>query len=93
MEKSTSLCRFIIDELSLLLYSSKAEDSILRDKVREVEGLDTVQGLERLLQIREVYMHKFNRPSQVVSEELIKYIATNGYDELLKSLELNIFKE
>jgi conjugal transfer ATP-binding protein TraC len=93
MEKSTSLCRFIIDELSLLLYSSKAEDSILRDKVREVEGLDTVQGLQRLLQIREAYMHKFNRPSQVVSEELIKYIATNGYDELLRLLELNIFKE
>ena len=52
-----------------------------------------MQGLERLLQIREVYMHKFNRPSQAVSEELIKYIATNGYDELLRLLELNIFKE
>ena len=88
MEKTTSLCRFIPDELSLLLYSSKAEDSILRDKVRQAENLDTIQGLERLLEIRNAYLQKFKRPWLSVSEELVAYIAANGYDQLLRAIGL-----
>ena len=88
MDKTTSFCRFIPDEFSLLLYSSKAEDSVLRGRVRLAENLDTVQGLERLIQLRTLYMQKFNRPALSVNGELVDYIAANSYDQLLGILGL-----
>ena len=88
MDKTTSLCRFIPDDLSLIIYSSKAEDTILRDMVRNNENLDTIKGLERLLEIRTAYIEKFNRSPVTANEELVKYITTHGYEQLLKMLGL-----
>lgn len=88
MEQSIAQCRFIPDELSLLIYSSKAEDTILRDVVRTTEGLDTIQGLERVLQIRAAFMSKFKCSWLMVNELLVNYIKQHGYQQLLNVLNL-----
>lgn len=88
IDKVQALCRFIPDDFTQMLYSTKAEDITLLKKIKDAEQLDTIQGLERLMQIRQAYISQFKRPAQLVTIELLHYLATSGYQELLNVLKL-----
>lgn len=69
MDQTKTLCRFIVDDFTQMLYSTKAEDITLLQKIKEAEDLNTVNGLERLMTIRNIYSTQFNRPRNIVTNE------------------------
>lgn len=89
MDQTRTMCRFIVDDFTQMLYSTKAEDITLLHKIKEAENLDTVAGLDRLMQIRKTYIQQFNRPQKLVSSELLRFIAENSYLQLLNVLNLD----
>lgn len=88
MDQVTSLCRFIVDDFTQMLYSTKAEDITLLKKIKEAENLDTAKGLERAMLIRNSYIAKFQRPAKMVTPELLHYINSQGYFTLLNLLKI-----
>ncbi len=86
MNKSTAMCRFMVDEFTQMLYSTKAPDITLLNKIIDIEGLTKVEGLERLLQIRQTYIAQYQRPSNIVTEDLLEFLKVNDYNTLLSVL-------
>lgn len=89
MNKSTSMCRFMVDDFTQMLYSTKAPDIILLQKIRDAENLSTIDGLERLLQIRQTYVAQYKRPGKLVTGDLLEYLKENDYFSLLSTLGIN----
>jgi conjugal transfer ATP-binding protein TraC len=88
MDRNTSMVRFMVDEFSQMLYSTKAEDITLLRKIKELENLDTYSGLIRLYDIRQSYMKMSKRPSKEITRDLLNYINTYDYPSLLKQLRI-----
>lgn len=92
MNKNTTLCRFMVDDFTQMLYSTKAPDIILLKKIRDAENLNTTDGLERLLQIRQKYIALYKRPNKLVTGDLLEYLNVNDYISLLSVLGINDVK-
>lgn len=86
MDNIKALCRFIVDDFTKLLYSTKAEDISLLKKIKEFEKLDTLPALEKLIHIRQTYATNYKRPPSLVSSELLQYLLNNSYQSLLMEL-------
>lgn len=91
-DRNLAMCRFIVDDFTQMLYSTKADDITLLRQIREAENLDTVAGLDRLMEIRKTYIKQFKRPQNFVSVELLRFISENGYLQLLNVLNLPMIK-
>ena len=79
-------CRFIVDDYTQMLYSTKAEDITLLKQIKDAENLDTPIALERLISIRNQYINQYKRPRHLVTNELLSYISTEGYTSLINLL-------
>lgn len=88
MDRNTSMVRFMVDEFSQMLYSTKAEDITLLRKIKELENLDTYSGLVRLYDIRQAYMKVSKRPSKEITKDLLNFINQYDYQNLLKQLRI-----
>lgn len=93
MNKTQTLCRFIADDFTSIVYSSAPEDITLRNKFKEYCGLDTTNSLIQLFELRKRYMSQMNRPRSMISSELLKYADSIGFDELEKQLGMESSRE
>ena len=86
VDKSTSLCRFVVDDFTQILYSTTPEDIVLLKSIKENELLDTLSAIERLVEIRKAYAMHYHRPLGMVAAELLNIINTHGYDALIQQV-------
>jgi conjugal transfer ATP-binding protein TraC len=93
MNKTQTLCRFIVDDFTSIVYSSAPEDITLRNKFKEYYGLDTTNSLIQLFELRKCYMSKMNRPRNMVSSELLNYADSIGFDEIKRQLGMESIHE
>ncbi len=93
MNKTQTLCRFIVDDFTYIVYSSAPEDITLRNRFKEYCGLDTTNSLVQLFELRQRYMTQMNRPRSALSVELLRYADTMGFDELKLQLGMETTHE
>lgn len=93
MNKTQTLCRFIVDDFTYIVYSSAPEDITLRNRFKEYCGLDTTNSLVQLFELRQRYMTQMNRPRSALSVELLRYADTMGFDELKRQLGMETTHE
>lgn len=93
MNKSTSMVRFLPDDFTMMLYSTKAEDIILLQKVKLEENLETEDGVIRLFEIRKAYSNKFNRYGKQVTNDLLGYLNNYSYQSLIQQLGISEYEK
>lgn len=85
--KQETLSRFIVDEFTQLMYSSKAEDISLVSRVKKEEQInDTVVALERTLRIINEYQSRTKCSRSRATVEILHQIDMGGYQKLLDAL-------
>lgn len=84
MNNSKTLCRFIVDDFTQMLYSTKAEDITLLQYVKDNEKLETVDALERLQYLRKCFMAKTGYPREHITVAMLDFIKHYGYKSLLE---------
>lgn len=87
MNNGKTLCRFIVDDFTQMLYSTKAEDITLLNYVKESEQLDTVDALDRLQRLRSSFAERTNCPREHVTTEMLSLIQKYGYKSLLQGYD------
>lgn len=93
MNKTQTMCRFIPDDFTAMVYSTNADDITLLKKFKETYSLDTINALVQLFEMRKRYMEKFARPRNVVTVELLRYADSMGFDELKQQLGMETTHE
>ena len=86
MNHSQTMCRFIVDDFTSMVYSTAPEDITLRKRFKDYCGLDTTNSLTQLFELRKRYMTQMNRPRNVLTTELLSYADSMGFDELKRQL-------
>jgi conjugal transfer ATP-binding protein TraC len=89
IDKTESLCRFIVDDFTQFLYSTTADDIALTKIVSEYEKTNTAITLEKVVKIINVYIKKYNRPRKDITLELIQQINNHGYKNFINHLGID----
>lgn len=93
INQTQTMCRFIPDDFTMMVYSTAPNDITLKKRFKEYCGLDTATALAELFELRKRYITKMKRPRNLVSAELLSYADSIGFDELKRQLGMELTHE
>ena len=82
-----SISRFMVDDFTQYLFSTTSTEVSLINTIKQNEQYTNIEDtITRLIQIRDTYMMRFNRPKSSSIEEIIEQIKQYGYRTFMNLL-------